>query len=102
MLYPRGFHSHACANLQSLNRMPLRYGQSWSHSAVRRCLCRCPSVEATAVASIVLSAALEVCRERGGDHIPAAAAVQLALHAHLVYLNTGAAHCLKAAFRPCL
>ena len=51
--------------------------------------CRCPSVEATAVASTVLSAALEVCREHRSDYPPAAAAIQLALQAHLQFLSTG-------------
>ena len=57
---------------------------------------RCPAVEAAAVASVVLSAALEVCREQGGDYLPAAMALQFTLQAHLMYLNTGAAHCLMA------
>lgn len=49
-------------------------------------------MEATAVASAVLSAALEVCREHCSDYRPAAAAIQLALQAHLHFLNTGPYH----------
>jgi len=48
------------------------------------------------VASVVLSAALEVCREHGGDYLPAAMALQFTLQAHLMYLNTGAAQCFMA------
>ena len=42
------------------------------------------------MASTVLSAALEVCREHGNEYLPAATAMQLAQHAHLLFLNTGA------------
>ena len=42
------------------------------------------------MANIVLSASLEVCREHSSNYLPAATAIQLALQAHLLFLNTGA------------
>ena len=94
-MYSRGSHSRACALLEVCVAMAwCKAGTGEQNGCV---LHRCPSVEATAVASIVLSAALEVCRERSSDHLPGAAAIQIALQAQLMYLNTGAAHCLIAA-----